>query len=201
MKAVPAVSASANPGLAALLSLALAGCGAPAPATPAASQPAPAARAAAVEPAVLELGEMTMFDVHGPTLRVHASGSTEIFSRQVWVAGPTIKPDGSIEGHGRLLARVHADGTITDPTGQPRSLKVQDDFLAFTGTTHAAGIQLAPDGGMIPRPSGSAPGFRVEGADTPGKRRTVLALFGTLYFGPPPTESFDPPGATTAPVK
>jgi hypothetical protein len=152
---------------------------------------------------------MTVFSGNDAGVRFHVGGAIEVRDvdrdpqgrlPEVWNAGPTIKADGSIEFQGQLLARVHGDGTITDKAGKPLPLTIRGDRLAFTDRTDA-GIELTADGTLTPTWPRSGPVLRVEGADTPGKHRTVLAVVGLLFAPQPPDAEAGAPQETTAPPK
>ena len=180
---------------AAALALALAACGGQGtshPTTPAATAPAPR----------FELAEMTVFDGPHPMVKLHADGSTELGVRSTleegepgkppivsppstaWKPGPKLNPDGTIAFGGKLIARLDPDGTIFNlVSNKPEPLKVSDDRVELTSAGHVTTIELAADGKMtILNPPGRLHDQppHVEGADTPGKRRTVLALIGLL---------------------
>jgi hypothetical protein len=185
-----------------LLIGALAGCwtstATTAPPPPARLQPTP----------TFELGEIVVFDGPDAMLKIHASGATEIGRKKDgspdgvrWKPGPTLAADGSIEYRGKPRARVAADGTVLDPaTNQPLPIKVSDAKLEVSARGRVTTVALSPEGKITIT---NAPGTlhdqppRVEGADTPGKRRAVLALVGFILdeetqrdmpVEPPPVE-------------
>lgn len=152
----------------------------------------------------LELGEITVFDGANAMLKIHANGTTEMASHKgtmeikpgqpassdslpiVWDAGPTLHADGTIDAKGAAVARVNGDGSIMElKTNTALPVKVADDKVTITdskGTSVSA--QLGSDGKLtfINAPDREhLPQIRVEGADTQGKRRTVLAILGVIF--------------------
>jgi hypothetical protein len=202
------------------LSLVLAACGGASAGyntTPSNTTVAPAAGA------TFELGEMTVFDGPDAMLKVHADGSTELGGREsqatqgqpptsqvVWKPGPMLKPDGTIEWQGKAVAKLADDGTLQDLTSStPSGIHVTTDELAITDHGQTTTLALSPDGKITIT---NAPGKlhdqppHVEGADTPGKRRTVLTLLALLLGGheevSKPIETSGPqaPAPTVAPA-
>ena len=183
------------------VALALAACGGqgtshPTTPTPAAAAPAPR----------FELGEITVFDGPDPMVKVHADGSTELGERSGamevkpgqtasssslpirWQPGPKLNSDGTIAFGGKLVARLDPDGTIVNlESNKLEPIKVFDDRLELAAGSQVTTVALAADGKVTIT---NAPGKlhdqppHVEGADTPGKRRTVLALLGLLLGSP-----------------
>ena len=186
------------------LSLALAACGGK-PATTTTTTPTEGAAT------TFELGELTIFEGQNPMVKVHADGSSEIGGMQstggapaqlVWKAGPTFKTDGTVEWQGKSVAKLNADGTITDTEhGKPVPVTVTADKV----TADKASITLAADGTMtIDGPNKDVKPEQtphVAGADTPGKRRLALTLVALLLTG---EEKAEPPTAVktdAAPAK
>jgi hypothetical protein len=159
----------------------------------------------------IELGEITMFDGDEAMLKIHADGTTEVGGRSgelkpgpdgkmssdslpiVFKPGPTIKPDGSIEFQGEAVARINADGTIVGLKGKTETLPivVTADKVTVTEGGKQMGFELAADGKVTVFGSDKQPDkpIRVEGADTPGKRRLVLAFTSMMFLrmDPEPT--------------
>ena len=178
------------------VSVALAAC-ASKPTTPATPPPTAAT--------TLELGEMTIFDGANAMFKVHANGSTEMGMHKgsmaiepgktastdslpiVWEPGPTLHADGTIDGKTGPVAKINFEsgGTIVElKTNKTLPITVADDKLTITNNGTSVSAQLAADGNLtvLNPPEGSKKmEIRVEGADTPGKRRTMLALLGLLF--------------------
>jgi len=157
----------------------------------------------AVQP-TFELGEITVFDGANAMLKIHADGTTELGGHAgrleikpgetastdslpiVWKPGPTLKPDGSIELRGQAVVRVNRDGSVQDlKRGTTAPLTIDADKVSFTTDGRTVGLALAADGSieLIGGLAKADKPPRVEGADTPGKRRAVLALMGLMLHG------------------
>jgi len=183
--------------LVSVVTVALAACGSSA--APPAKSPA-----AAVSTSVLELGEITVFDGAQAMLKLHADGTTEMGVHSgkmeitpgqtassdslpvTWKPGPTIKADGTFELKGEAVLKVSADGKVIDvKKSEPLPLTVTGDSVSIVEGAKTFTIGLGDDGkltfaGGDAKPDGMP---RVEGADTPGKRRTVLVFIGLMLSG------------------
>ena len=183
-----------------LLTFALAACGGKSatPTTPT----APAS--------TFELGELTVFEGDQAMVKIHADGSSELGGHSgkmelkpgqtassdslpvTWKPGPLFKADGTIEYKGKAVAKVNADGTVMNL----ESNKVEPITITADKVTLDKGaIVLAADGTIsFEGPNATKPDKtpHVTGADTPGKRRTVLALVGLLLGGETKSESTGP---------
>jgi len=113
---------------------------------------------------ILELGEMTLLEDGQPMLKIHA--------------------DGTIAKETEPRARLNADGTLTAVEGHAaiRGVTVTADTVTVTGgSVGTLSITLSADGAITQTGgTGSPRTMRVEGADTPGKRRAILTLLGLL---------------------
>lgn len=163
--------------------------------------------AAGLAPAI-ELGEMTLFERDAAMLKFHADGTTELGYRSGRLAmgpdgsastdtlpvtyrpGPTIRTDGTVVFDGEPRVRINADGTVTKvSTGEVLPIEVTDTTVSRPGDPRR--LELQPTGDLVidARHVG-----RLEGADTVGKRRIVLAFLGMMLMAsseavasPPPT--------------
>jgi hypothetical protein len=172
--------------------------------------------------AAVELGEMTLFDGDEAALKIHADGTTEMGYRsggtaelkpgETWSsdslpmqmkAGPKIEADGTIAVNGEPRVRINADGTITnlaDNTALP--IAITADKMTVTDGGNQMGFDLAADGKLtIFGGRGEPPKkpLRIEGADSPGKRRTMLAFL-ALNFLPGKKVEGSSAGSGSAPV-
>lgn len=195
-------------------SAALAACASsgPPPAPKSADTPATASDA------VLELGEITVFDGAQAALKLHADGTTELGGHSggaevkpgqpassdslpiVWKPGPVIKTDGTFAMNGEAVLKVSADGKVIDvKKNEPLPLTLATDAIHIVegGQTYTLGLG---DDGKLTFAGGDAPAVlpRVEGANTPGKRRTVL-VFVALMMATGEGKATPPP-ASTPPV-
>jgi hypothetical protein len=173
----------------------------------------------------IELGEITMFDGDDAMLKIHADGTTEVGGRSgemkpdkdgkmssdslpiVFKPGPTIKADGSIEFQGEPVARINADGTIVGLKGktEPLPIVVTADKVTVSEGGKQMGFELAADGKVTVFGGDKQPDkpIRVEGADTAGKRRLVLAFTSLMFLRmdpvPEPAEKSEAPAVAPAP--
>ena len=146
-----------------------------------------------------------MFDGPNAMFKIHANGSTEMGAHKgsmtiepgktassdslpvVWEPGPTLHTDGTIDGKTGPVAKVNFDagGTIVElKTNTKLPITVVDDKVTITNNGTSVSAQLGADGTLtfLNAPEGSKEmHIRIEGADTPGKRRTMLALLGLLF--------------------
>lgn len=163
--------------------------------------------AAAQADVAVELGEFTLFDGDNAVAKIHADGSTELGgtseSGPTWKPGPTIKQDGTVEFEGAAVAKINADGTIVDVrSNQKLPVTVTSDRITVQGEKQIT-LDLAANGSITITGEQSDKPARIEGANTPGQRRTALSFLAILLgaqAGPPQTEqSVTPePGAGSA---
>jgi hypothetical protein len=172
------------------------------------------------EPAasVFELGELTMFDGEDAVFKVHADGSTEMgfhhgenititpgkpFSSKdlpiVMKPGPSIAADGTFTWKGKPVAKVNVDGTVTDLTNNTvvDGIKVTGEAIQLQAPGGMeVTLALAADGKLTQQGGGdlSEKPLRVAGADTPGKRRAILAIVGLTLM--PKKKHVDRPAVT-----
>jgi hypothetical protein len=139
---------------------------------------------------ILELGEMTLFEDGAAMLKIHADGTTEIGQRsadQVALAlapGPTLHADGTIAKETEPRARLNADGTLTAIEGHAKidGVTITADTLTVTsGSAGTLTVTLSADGTISQTGNmKNSRTMRVEGADTPGKRRAMLTVIALL---------------------
>lgn len=158
----------------------------------------------------VELGEFTLFDGDEPIAKVHADGSTELSNNQdgtvTWKKGPTIQQDGTVLFNGNAVAKINADGTILDlESKQNLPVTITPDRITVTGDKQTA-LELSAEGNITVIGEEAKKPARIEGAKTPGQRRTVLAFVALMLGGPrtpgggdaPPTEGGEPPATPPA---
>ena len=175
-----------------MFALAVAAC-ANKPPTPAAPPPAPF---------TLELGEITMFEGKDAMLKVHADGTTELGGRSgrlqitpgqtastdslpiTWKPGPTLHADGSITAAGAAVAKVNADGSIVElKSNTTLPFTITADKVTFSSEGTSISVEMSADGKLARVGAPAEPAnkqIRVEGADTAGKRRTILVMVGVM---------------------
>lgn len=153
---------------------------------------------------VLELGELTLFEGDEAIAKIHADGKTEFGEGGTWKSGPTLKQDGTVEVEGTAVAKVNADGTIIDVKSNAKlPLVVTADKVTMSSGDQSMSIELGATGAItVVGDNASQPKkpIRVDGAKTPGQRRTALAflaiMVGAAAAGPPPSEEGTAPPAT-----
>jgi len=170
----------------------------------------------------IELGEITMFDGDDAMLKMHADGTTEVGGRSgemkpdkdgkmssdslaiTFKPGPTIKADGSIVFQGEPVARINADGTIVGLKGKTEQLPivVTADKVTVSEGGKQMGFELAANGAVTVFGGDKKPDkpIRVEGADTAGKRRLVLAFTSLMFLRMEDSAPPAPPTPPTAPT-
>jgi hypothetical protein len=162
--------------------LMLVGCGGTPTPPPVAPTPTPTATAG-----VLEVGEITVFDGADAVLKIHADGSTEMGGKSMgavaWKPGPTIKTDGTFVASGDPKIQVTADGKVMNlKNNQPMPVTVTGDTATITEGGKSMTIGLGADGTMTLTGGEKQPDKmpHVQGADTAGKRRTVLVFMAMM---------------------
>lgn len=139
-------------------------------------------------PPHLEFAEMTLFQGKTPVLKIHADGKTEMYDPKVkaLAPGPVVKPDGTFNFKDQDVARANPDGTIKQlPSGDTLPVTVTEEKVVNTSTGSEVGLQLAEDGkiSQIGQPAlPPAQAMHLEGATTPGQRKTALAVVGALFL-------------------
>ena len=144
---------------------------------------------------VIELGEITVFDHGDAMFKIHADGTTELGKRKSvspgepknpvhWDKGPTLHADGTVDGKQGAIAKITPDGTITAlETNTPLPIKLDANRVTITDHGKSIVAEIGPDGAMNFSGDGERPKdiqIRVDGANTPGKVRAVLAVFAVL---------------------
>ncbi|HEY4239588.1 MAG TPA: hypothetical protein VGM88_07215 [Kofleriaceae bacterium] len=159
---------------------------------PTGGDPTPKAVVASVPASsgAVELGEMTIYEGKEVMARLHADGSTELATTDgsgaaAFQPGPVIKADGTFaDKSGAAHSRLNPNGTITDlDSNQPLPITVTIDSVTIIDQGQQNRITLGADGTInLPQPQPPEHTPHVEGADTPGKRRVVLALMGIMLL-------------------
>jgi len=153
-------------------------------------------------PFTLELGELTLFEGPDAMLKVHADGTTELGGRSgrlqitpgqtassdslpiTWKPGPTLHADGSITAAGAAVAKVNADGSIVElKSNTTLPFTITADKVTFLSEGNSISVEMSADGKLSRIGAPAEPAnkqIRVEGADTAGKRRTMLVMVGVM---------------------
>jgi hypothetical protein len=139
-------------------------------------------------PAHLEFAEMTLFQGKTAVLKIHADGKTEMYDpkAKALAPGPTVKTDGTFNFKDQDVARANPDGSIKQlPSGETLPVTVSADKVVNTSSGSEVGLSLAEDGkiSQIGQPAlPPAQAMRLEGATTPGQRKTALTVVGALFL-------------------
>ncbi|MDQ3339593.1 MAG: hypothetical protein M4D80_30880 [Myxococcota bacterium] len=134
----------------------------------------------------LELGEMKLVDVgKNKALLIHANGEIEYEG----AVGARVTKQGTIvNDKGEVGFTLLADGSIKGPDG-----KVIDVTLSNEGVIKVGDKTISIDAdGSLKGANPEAPQMKIEGATTPGLRRTamfVLVALTTPEEAPPPTSA------------
>ncbi len=164
-------------------------------ATPAAPPPPVAATAST---GTVELGELKFFEGDEMGMQLHANGHLEVKMthseagkppQDSWQEVGAIAADGSVTGpDGKKHAEIKADGSMVSPDGQTAPFHLEGETLVIADkkiTIDDKGILQGGNDGGKP--------VRIEGATTPGLKRTALVLLALLMASPEEGESHAQP--------
>ena len=131
----------------------------------------------------LELGELKLVDVkNGKALSIHADGQIEYEGQ----TGVRITKEGTIVNDKNEVGfTLLADGSIKGPDGKVIDVTLSPDGVIKSGDKS---ITINADG-TLSGANPEAPQMKIEGATTPGLKRTalfVLIALTTPEEGPPP---------------
>ncbi|MDX2088461.1 MAG: hypothetical protein SFX73_11460 [Kofleriaceae bacterium] len=174
--------------LAFVLALAVAACGGKSSSTPTTPEP-PMTEKAPAGLSSLELGELKIVDTEkNEAILIHADGKIEIGGQVL----ASVTADGKLrnQASGEDVLMLEADGSLKVKSGQ-----IPPVVFAADGTVTADGKTISIDAeGKIVGGEEAAP-LKVEGATTPGLKRTALFVLVGLMMGGQP----QPAPAETAP--
>ena len=142
----------------------------------------------AVASATLELGELKLIDVgKNKALLIHANGEIEYEGN----TGVKVTKNGTIMNEkGEVGFTLLADGSIKGPDGKIIDITLSPEGVIKSGDKT---ISIADDGSL----SGAnpeAPQMKIEGATTPGLKRTAMFVLVALTT---PDEAPPPPAPVT----
>jgi hypothetical protein len=132
-----------------------------------------AAPKAAAAPTV-ELAELKFYAGNDLGMQLHADGHVLVMTEANWADIGRIATDGTITGpDGKARGHITADGSVVGPSGKAGPFHLE-------GTTLVIGDKRfsIDDKGML-QGSAQAP-MRIEGATTPGLKRTALVLLASI---------------------
>ena len=146
----------------------------------------------------MELGELKIVDVNKNTaVLVHGNGDIE-YEGQV---GAKVTANGQIVNEkGEVGFTLMSDGSIKGPDGN-----IVDVKLTAEGTIQSGDKSIGiNDDGSLQGANPQAPPMKIEGATTPGLKRTalfVLIVLTTPEEAPPPPKGGTAPTPTPSPTK
>ncbi|MDQ3364512.1 MAG: hypothetical protein M3680_03695 [Myxococcota bacterium] len=152
-----------------------------------AAAPVAPVQTAAPTPATLELGELRLVDVSkNQSLTIQADGTIVIPAQPDGDAGGTLKvtADGKLMSKDQTVLQLMTDGTIQTSDGKALEVTLSADGVIASGDKK---ISL-DDTGTLVGANPDAPQMRVEGATTPGLKRTALFVLIALTSGEPAPE-------------
>ena len=185
-----------------VVAIALAACGGGN--KPVVSEPAPAGSAAPVAAAAtagtIELGELKFYAGDDLGMQIHANGHFEVRVSKAEAGKPaetswqdvgSIGADGTISSSdGAKHGQVKPDGSFVGPEGQVAPFKLDGEALVVADKK----ITI-DDKGILQGGNDMSKPMRIEGATTPGLKRTALIVLALLRGGPE-----DSHGAPDAPA-
>jgi hypothetical protein len=145
-------------------------------------------------PHAVELAEITVYENDQAMVRLHADGTSEVArnllhdtTETALDPGPTVAADGTVSLGTTEVARVNPDGSIVDLLTQSNMpITLTSDRVTFAHDGTVSGFALAASG-KVSKIEGAMTTelpIRVDGADTPLARRTVLAFLVVLFQKP-----------------
>jgi hypothetical protein len=152
-----------------LLLIVLAACGSATPATP---------RTAPASPAkpMVELAELRFYAGQNLGMQLHADGRLEMKAEDAWVDIGSVAADGTLSApDGTRRGHITADGSVVGPSGKTAPFHFEGQTLVIADrrfTIDARGMLQGGDYLQGP--------MRVEGAATPGLKRTALVVLATI---------------------
>jgi hypothetical protein len=186
-----------------VVAIALAACGGGN--KPVAPAPEPTVPVAAAAPAAgaLELGELKFFAGDDLGMQMHANGHFEVKvgktepgkpAETAWQDVGSLGADGSISSSdGAKHGQVKPDGSFVGPDGQVAPFKLDGEALVVADKK----ITI-DDKGILQGGNDMGKPMRIEGATTPGLKRTALVLLALLMSGP--EEPHREPATATVPA-
>lgn len=152
-----------------LLLVALVACGSTTPA------PTQTAHAPATKP-MIELAELKFYAGADLGMQLHADGHLEVKAQTAWVDVGSLAADGTLSApDGTQRGHITADGSVVGPSGKTAPFHLEGETLVVADRTFTIDDQgLLQGGDLLQGP------MRVEGATTPGLKRTALVVLATI---------------------
>ena len=165
-----------------------------APAPVAAAPAAPAAAAGSVE-----VGELKFFEGDEMGMQLHANGHLEVKmthsepgkpTQETWRDVAAIATDGTISGpDGQKHAEIKPDGSLVSPDGQAAPFHLDGEALVIADKK----ITI-DDKGILQGGNDMGKPVRIEGATTPGLKRTALVVLALVMASGPANAQPASPG-------
>lgn len=174
---------------------------------PAPVEPAPTPAAAAAPTGPWELGELKFYQGDELGMQMHANGHLEVklvhgepgkTPEERWQDVGAVSPDGTITAiDGKKHAEIKPDGSIVTPDGASSPFHLEGETLVVADKK----ISI-DDKGVLQGGNDMGKPMRIEGATTPGLKRTALVVLALIMASPAPHEGepHEAPPTTTSPA-
>jgi hypothetical protein len=140
----------------------------------------------------IELGELKFYEGDDLGMQLHANGHLEVKvshseegkpAEEKWMDVGVIGADGSVsDSEGNKHGTIDADGSFKSPDGQTAPFHLEGETLVVGDKKITIDDKGILQGG---NDSAGKP-MRIEGATTPGRKRTALVLLALLMASPEP---------------
>jgi hypothetical protein len=160
-------------------------------ATTPATAPAPVATAPAAPAGAWELGEIKFYQGDEMGLQLHANGHLEVKMTHAepgkppeskWQDVGSLAADGTLSGaDGQKHAMLKPDGSVVTPDGQTAPFHLEGETLVVADKKLSI-----DDKGMLQGAAEAGTTMRIEGASTPGLKRTALIVLAIVMSSPDP---------------
>jgi hypothetical protein len=168
---------------------------------PAATATTPAPETATAPASGIELAELKFYEGDDLGMQLHADGHLQVKvshseqgkpAEEKWMDVGVIGADGSVsDAEGKKHGTIGADGSFKSPEGQTAPFHVEGETLVVGDKK----ITI-DDKGILQGGNDMGKPMRIEGATTPGLKRTALVLLAILMASPEPeTPSTEVPPA------
>jgi hypothetical protein len=171
--------------------------------TPAETTATPAPETTTAPAGGIELAELKFYEGDDLGMQLHANGHLEIkmthstegkLPEEKWMEVGVLAADGTVsDAAGKKHGMLYPDGSFKSPDGQTAPFHLEGETLVVGDKKLTIDEQGILQGGNdMGKP------MRIEGATTPGLRRTALVLLAMLMASPEPQAA--QPQATDAPA-
>ena len=153
--------------------------------------PAPETATATAKAGGIELAELKFYEGDDLGMQLHANGHLEVKmthsadgkpAEEKWMDVGVLAADGSVsDAEGKKHGEITADGSFKSPDGQTAPFHVEGETLVVGEKK----ITI-DDKGILQGGNDMGKPMRIEGATTPGLKRTALVLLALLMASPEP---------------